>query len=56
MKLTKEDASLLKKWGYLEENILQIEKAVKISKYIYFYKDEIEISISQEEAIKLLGR
>lgn len=55
MKLTKEDKSLLKKWGHPEEDILQIEKAVKISRYIYSCKDK-EISISQEEAIKSLGR
>lgn len=49
-KLTKKDKEFLKKIGYLEEDFNQIEKAN------YKYYIEYNQRISEEEALKKLGR
>lgn len=49
-KLTKKDKEFLKKNGYLEEDFNQIEKAN------YKYYIEYNQRISEEEALKKLGR
>ena len=48
--LTKKDKEFLKKIGYLEEDFNQIEKAN------YKYYIEYNQRISEEEALKKLGR
>lgn len=39
MKLTETDKNMLKEWGYSEENIPQIEKAIRVSNY-FLYKNQ----------------
>jgi protein associated with RNAse G/E len=50
MKLTDKDKSFLKECGYLDEDMNQIERALK--KTIY----ELDKKISINEALKILGR
>ncbi len=50
MKLTNEMKEILLNWGYLQEDLEQIERAT--DKTIYTYKNK---RIGQQEAINLLG-
>lgn len=51
MKLNKEDKKLLLNWGYLNQDLNQIERAT--TKTAYFINDE---KISTKKAIEILGR
>lgn len=51
MKLTKKDKTTLSHWGYSKEDLLQIEKALKVTT---LELDGEEVSV--EGAIKTLGR
>ncbi len=51
MKLNKEDKELLIEWGYLDEDLDQIERAT--TKTVYEINDK---KISAKKAIELLGR
>lgn len=52
MKLTENDKKILKKWGYSDDDIPQIEEATEKAIYKLNYK----VRITAKEAIKLLGR
>ena len=57
MKLTTKDIELLKSWGYLQEDIPQIQKAISRSSYsLYNGKTDEENFISASEALDILGR
>ena len=57
MKLTTNDIELLKSWGYLQEDIPQIQKAISRSSYsLYNEKTDDENFISASEALDILGR
>lgn len=56
MKLTEADRILLKKWGYSNEDIPQIEKAIGVSKYYLYKNQEDSTPISSPKALKLLGK
>lgn len=56
MKLTETDKITLGKWGYTEKDILQIEKAIRVSKYHLYRKQGKDMPISSGKALELLGR
>ena len=53
MKLTDEDKSILKEWGFAEADIKQIENALKKCNTKYKFRGQ---RITRETAISLLGR
>lgn len=52
MKLTNRDKEILRKWGYSEDDLKQIEEAKRKTVYELNSKEKI----SCQDAIKLLGR
>ncbi len=56
MKLTEEDKNMLIQWGYSEEDIPQIKKAIRVSQYYVYEIHQRDIPISLNEALELLGR
>lgn len=57
MELTTKDIELLKSWGYLQEDIPQIQKAISRSSYsLYNGNTDEENFISASEALDILGR
>lgn len=56
MKLTETDKATLEKWGYTEKDILQIEKAIRVSKYHLYRKQRKDMPIPAGKALELLGR
>ena len=56
MKLTETDKNMLKEWGYSEEDIPHIEKAIRVSNYFLYKNQEKSTSISSKNALELLGK
>lgn len=52
MKLTNKDKEILRKWGYSEDDLKQIEEATRKTVYELNSKEKI----SCKDAIKLIGR
>ena len=56
-KLTKADIELLMNWGYLKEDITDIQYRLPYLRcYLYNEKDGSEVRISRKKAIELIGR
>ena len=53
MKLTETDKNMLKEWGYSEEDIPQIEKAIRVSNYFLYKNQEKSTSISSKNALEI---
>lgn len=57
MRLTEKDKQLLKEWGYSEDDLRQIEKAIQKTKTTYETYELNNIKkITRDEAIEILGR
>lgn len=58
MKLTKEDKKLLKDWGYPDEDLKQIERAITKTTYELAMNsfNTRDNKVTRNEAIKILGR
>lgn len=54
MKLLKEDKKMLLNWGYLEEDLKQIQRAINKTNYILTDK-QTENKITSEKAKDILG-
>lgn len=52
--LTKQDIEMLRKWGYLDEDLLQISKAITNTDYFYSNNGKEE-KITHKQARELLG-
>ena len=56
MELTKKDKEQLLKWGYLEEDFAQIQRAIDNGKIESFSRTDHWKPISVETALKMIGR
>lgn len=57
-KLTEKDKKLLKGWGYLDEDIAQIEEVANVDTITFTYKKNksVEHEITPQKAIRIIGR
>ena len=56
MELTKKDKEQLLKWGYLEEDFPQIQRAIDNGKIESFSRKDLWKRITPETALKMIGR
>jgi hypothetical protein len=55
--LTAKDKSLLKEWGYLDEDMAQIEEGANVGRITFTYKGRTyEHEITPQRAIRIIGR
>ena len=57
-KLTEKDKKLLKGWGYLDEDMAQIEEGANVGTITFTYKKNksVEHEITPQKAIRIIGR